>query len=520
MERKIKLLYLLLLFSVFIPEVINAKVSFDYDSATKNKDDYVNTLIDQKFILVSKKAEFLTKEEFDNIGGVDSYLNDGQAYWTSYVKGTTVYTISKNPFLDNKNNENGVRIAKYVSNSSRVKTTGNGTYSNPWVLELTKDTEAPTITASKTAVKSTDTKLYDSGKLYKQVTLSITAKDNETDGLSKNNLYEYYISTSNKSLVGGSWKKYTSGKNISFGSGLNGNNYLIVKRVSDTFDNLSVKNGLNKQLGYHVFGPYYFDNTPPTCTIANSTAGKPVRSTSLNVKGVDNAGGIGLPTSPFTWSTGVAKNVITNVTVNGTYKVTVRDKAGNANTCSIVVNNIDLVKPTCNIASETSLSVYTQSEYLRVTGSDKGSAGTAAGYIGVASYKWNTGASGTRINIVTNSTYTVTITDKAGNANTCKITIGNIDRTPPSCYLTKSGNRYNPNIYINASDNTGVLAAYPYSWNNSYYTRSNYKTIGSSQTVYGYVKDQAGNIGYCYEYFYVPIYYPPSPPWHFCTCNW
>lgn len=95
--------------------------------------------------------------------------------------------------------------------------------------------------------------------------VKITADDNDT--LASDNAYQYYLSESSSSLVGGSWTNYVNNRNVTIGNGLTGTYYLWVKRVKDTAGNWS------NDSDYHVFGPYRFDNTAPDLSSVKSTYG-------------------------------------------------------------------------------------------------------------------------------------------------------------------------------------------------------------------------------------------------------
>lgn len=101
----------------------------------------------------------------------------------------------------------------------------------------------------------------------KDVTITVTERES---GLVSTNSYQYYVSSSSTSLVGGSWQNYSSGSSFNIGGGYDGSWYIFVKRVSDNAGNISNQYGTMTQVGgeyYHVFGPYIFDNTAPTATV-------------------------------------------------------------------------------------------------------------------------------------------------------------------------------------------------------------------------------------------------------------
>ena len=92
--------------------------------------------------------------------------------------------------------------------------------------------------------------------------VTINVSDTGGSGLSSNS-YQYYLSSSSTSFSGGSWTNYTRGYSFPIGTGLNGQYYLFVKRVSDNCGNTSTYNGTLTYIGgtqYHIFGPYTFAN--------------------------------------------------------------------------------------------------------------------------------------------------------------------------------------------------------------------------------------------------------------------
>lgn len=108
----------------------------------------------------------------------------------------------------------------------------------------------------------------ESSSVCRNIDMLITASDNvEGSGLSSDNSYQYYLSSSETKLDGGEWKSYTSGTSFKIGESLNGTYYMFIKRVRDNENNVSSQNGSIANIGgtkYHLFGPYIFDNEAPT----------------------------------------------------------------------------------------------------------------------------------------------------------------------------------------------------------------------------------------------------------------
>ncbi|MCI8699937.1 MAG: hypothetical protein HFJ47_01175, partial [Clostridia bacterium] len=108
-----------------------------------------------------------------------------------------------------------------------------------------------------------------SGEYIKSRKLTIETEDEGGSELSKDNTYEYYLSTSETELEGGEWKDYKTEREVTIGEGKTGTYYVYVKRVKDNGGNTSTSEGEIVLIGereYHRYGPYKFDNIEPTIT--------------------------------------------------------------------------------------------------------------------------------------------------------------------------------------------------------------------------------------------------------------
>ena len=90
-------------------------------------------------------------------------------------------------------------------------------------------------------------------------------------GLSKDNVYEYYLSSSETELVEGEWIEYIPGKEseIIVDSSVKGRKYLFIKRIEDAVGNYSMSPYVSVNINgvlYHKFGPYTFDGIGPIVT--------------------------------------------------------------------------------------------------------------------------------------------------------------------------------------------------------------------------------------------------------------
>ena len=163
--------------------------------------------------------------------------------------------------------ENGIRYELTLSGIP-----GNGEL----VIEIDADTltDKAQNTNIKT-IKQTDIIVDNDGPIVsvnpetsevcKNKNITITAQDNLSQ-LNTQNTYEYYLSTSDTELIGGSWNSYTLETATTIGQDLTGTYYLMIKSITDKVGNSSSQNGEMKEIdgtNVHVFGPYEFDNTPP-----------------------------------------------------------------------------------------------------------------------------------------------------------------------------------------------------------------------------------------------------------------
>ena len=218
-------------------------------------------------------------------------------------------------------------------------------------------------------------------------------------------------------------------------------------------------------------------------------------------------------------SFGIGKT--TTFTNNTSYKITeigrhtiygyVKDNAGNTNTCSITVE-------------KKQNSTSTPSCSLQVT---NGTVGNSSWYtsnvvIGFKSKQTTNGASitgygiGTSTTYANNATYTVSkdgtytvygyVKDSNGYTATCSISVKR-DATKPTCSLKVTSGSYNSNGYYTSdivigfnakNDVTSGMNSFGIGKTTTYTNNTSYKiTEIGKHTVYGYVKDNAGNTNTC-----------------------
>lgn len=175
--------------------------------------------------------------------------------------------------------------------------------------------------------------------------------------LDTNNTYQYYLSSSSTMLTDGEWTNYQSGESFTIGTKKDGIYYLFVKAITDTASNKSTDSFNDTfvidNVTYHRFGPYIFDNILPSCSITSSTSKYTNTNLVLMVTGNDENG---LSDAAYSFDgVNFSHNYQKTVSENGKYSAYVKDYAGNVNSCSIDVNNIDKDRPAINIKNNGSL---------------------------------------------------------------------------------------------------------------------------------------------------------------------
>lgn len=127
---------------------------------------------------------------------------------------------------------------------------------------------------------------------------------------------------------------------------------------------------------------------------------------------------------------------------NGTYKIVARDYFGFlSDTKDVKVTKVDSEKPIVNIAKEQTASTNTAENQAILT------AVITEELSGIKGIKWNTDATTESITVHTGGTYTVTVTDKAGNVTKKSITVTFKDSKEESSSLpdTSGGNQQGSN---------------------------------------------------------------------------
>ena len=242
------------------------------------------------------------------------------------------------------------------------------------------------------------------------------------------------------------------------------------------------------------------DKTLLTVNITPNTTNWTKDNVTLTIS-VNNAqGSSGLDDKPYSWDkTNWGTSTTKEVTVNGTYKVYVKNKAGTIVEKSITISNIDKTLPTVNITPNTTNWTKDNVTLTISVNNAQGSSG-----LDDKPYSWdktNWGTSTTK-EVTVNGTYKVYVKNKAGTIVEKSITINNIDKIAPTIKLTANtvdGADTNTQMIltVDATDNEdGVgLSEQPYSWDEGKtWASEKTKTITENGKYVVYVKDALGNV--------------------------
>ena len=301
--------------------------------------------------------------------------------------------------------------------------------------------------------------------------------------------------TSGTAVSSGTWSN--EGVNIKFtqsGAGVSGAVIYYCKDTANTCTPTTIASSGTNITAYNTLtGTYYVryyiasaagnktsvasisanvDKTAPTCTATAGSTAWTNGSVALTVTPSDT-GGSGVKGTDWT------SNKKT-VTANGTYTATVTDNAGNTGKCSVSVSNIETTKPTCTVSA--SPSGWTGGNVtLTVTPSDTGGSG-------VKGTDWTNN----KKTVTANGTYTATVTDNAGNTNTCSGR-AYIDPTNPTCTISASTTAWtNGDVVLTVTpSDTGGSGVKGTDWTN------NKKTVSTNGTYTATVTDNAGRTGTC-----------------------
>ena len=208
--------------------------------------------------------KYLSSSSLTN-AGLSLYVNNTKQTNAKFTIGTPTKGTETITYQVTITNVGSIYGEGFVRVNANTLTDITGNKNKQTDLNLsTIDFVEPTITVSTTSCSAS-----------KSVNLTITAKDTGT-GLASSNSYQYYLSTSSTNTVGGSWKTYTSGSQVTLGAGLTGKYYLYVKQVKDNVGNSSLTSGtivtVDNNIKAHKFGEYVFDNSEPTISVSPENA--------------------------------------------------------------------------------------------------------------------------------------------------------------------------------------------------------------------------------------------------------
>lgn len=247
--------------------------------------------------------------------------------------------------------------------------------------------------------------------------LKVKIKVSDPSTLNKNVGIIYYWTDLNGKKVSGDYKynyKNKKGvqkvsyliptKNIPTPSG----QYKLVVKPWESSSTSGIQDALgNKTLIEKSFGPYKIDNVKPTCgTVTGAKTTWTNKDFTITQGCNDDASGC--EKNPYSK---------TFTTSRKTYDFTIKDKAGNTNSCKVNVY-LDVDRPTCGKVVGESTSWTNQNRKISVGCNDTGGSNCTK-----PSFETIFSTEGT--------TDSITIADVAGNSRSCSVD-KYIDKTPPS----------------------------------------------------------------------------------------
>ncbi len=180
--------------------------------------------------------------------------------------------------LNTTDNEAEITITDDMDSKIYFKSKNSNFESSESNIWIRKDTKKPQIQI-----------VPNGNSVEKNENITIKITENGGSNLSNSNSYEYYLSTSETVLAGGSWKTYTPNSSFNIGSGLNGTRYLWVKQVKDNAGNSSNYDKSIDNNYYVTSNLFTFDNLAPTVDI---TAQSYAVNNEITIKAQDEISGI------------------------------------------------------------------------------------------------------------------------------------------------------------------------------------------------------------------------------------
>ncbi len=241
------------------------------------------------------------------------------------------------------------------------------------------------------------------------------------------------------------------------------------------------------------------DTTKPTVAFGTNGNSTYAKSQSTKVTVTDNLSGISI--LKYQWTTSTTQPVASTFTTSFTNGSTITksdgtgsyylwilatDNAGNQTITRSNVFNLDNIAPTCSISGNPTS--WTTSATLKATGSDSHS--------GVSSVVF-TGTTSASKTVTSNGSVSATVTDKAGNTNTCSANVTKIDTEKPTCTITGLPTSWTTSAILTVSGTDSQSGVASYSWDGTTYGSTQTKTITANGTYTAYVKDKVGRIKNC-----------------------
>lgn len=166
--------------------------------------------------------------------------------------------------------------------------------------------------------------------------------------------------------------------------------------------------------------------------------------------------GLGLSDTPYKLGDGswVSSNKFT-VTANGTYVISVLDKAGNTASKSFTISNLDFDAPVIKSVTQSTDAPTNKDVTLTVTAEDVG-LGLATKAYRIDGGEWQTS---NKFVVAKNGSYLIEVLDKAGNIGSYTKEVTNIDKVKPTITaVVNTEEPWNKDIVVTltASDNVGI----------------------------------------------------------------
>ena len=340
---------------------------------------------------------------------------------------------------------------------------------------VTIDKEAPTFTVSGNPATWTGS----------DVTLSISATDMPASGCSGLHAQAYSFDG------GATWQADTS-KTFSE----NGTYTLMVR---DSVGNVSKGQDITIR---------YIDKTPPAAHVEGIPTAWQNTDAIIHITASDLPNqGSGLDAKPYSWDNGLTWTNSSSLTVsqNQSLRIKVRDAVGNILTLPVTeITFLDKEPPEDFTVSASPTAWTAGSVTLTVSGASDKISGLAD-----LPYHWTAAnadygpTSDASYEITENGDVIVSITDKAGNIRSKKVSVTNIDKTAPSdlAIVGDTATWTNQPVTVSATAKDTQSGVTEFSWNNGLTWQTD-STITFNENTEGILlaKDAVGNISEPFQY--------------------